>query len=246
MAYRGRGGKFRRNYRPNNNKHPQSPNDNNENNENNNNNSSVTSSPNSPQSGDNINNNEPRALRRPHFIKVSQLEPGTRNLNLIVKPVSINVLASELDMKTMIEQEPILDLMYSTVINTTSSRRGGRGGGQRTVVRRPRTVVAEAVVGDETGTVIMTLTHPKQLAVVQEALNKGGESIVVRGGRIELFKMYMRLHVEPVFGCIQLLHREETRQLYSEETLAKMEDQWTVNTANDASAQLYKVIYEEE
>lgn len=176
--------------------------------------------------------------KQPRFIKVSQLEPGTRNLNLVLKPVSINVLATEAKMKKMIEMEPINDLLYS---NTAQPGRMNRKGS--------RVVVAEAVVGDETGTVVLTVTHPKQLAVLQEALqnaSNNNNTIVVRGGRIELFKGYMRLHLEPIFGCLQLLNKPSIRQLYSEELLARMNDNWTVNQSHDASSQLYKVVYEEE
>jgi replication factor A1 len=81
-------------------------------------------------------------------------------------------------------------------------------------------IVAEVLVGDETGTIVM--------AAKNEHLNalKPGCAIMITGGRVELFQRCMRLKVDRC-GCV----------LPSEERI-------NVNIENNTSKYQFKIIYE--
>jgi hypothetical protein len=167
-----------------------------------------------------------KTLAKPKFIKVDKLEPGSKSLNLIVKVVKVDVIVEE-------TYKPSATLAASVQYSHRP-------------FRPPSKVVAEVVVGDDSGTVIMSVSSQKQLQVVQEAFNSAERSIVIRGARTVLFRSNMRLKVEEPFGAIQILHDPATQKLYSEEFLqSTLNDKFTVNTSKDMSAQLYRVEYVE-
>ncbi|GAM20533.1 hypothetical protein SAMD00019534_037080 [Acytostelium subglobosum LB1] len=85
--------------------------------------------------------------------------------------------------------------------------------------REKKEVVSEAVVGDETGTVILTAKN-EQNDVVQP-----GNTIILRNGNIKVFNGFMRLYVN-MWGNIKL---------------APEPAEFTINTANDISAVEYEL-----
>jgi len=85
--------------------------------------------------------------------------------------------------------------------------------------RDKKEVISEAVVGDETGTIILTVKN-EQNDVVQP-----GNTIVLRNGIIKVFNGFMRLYVN-VWGNIKL---------------SPTPGDFTVNTENDLSAVEYEL-----
>ncbi|KAI4299420.1 hypothetical protein L6164_032886 [Bauhinia variegata] len=98
------------------------------------------------------------AKRKPVFIKVDQLKPGTNGHTLVA-----NVLSS----------------------NTVLQK--GRPSTSQNV--RP-TLIAECVIGDETGTIIFTARNE------QVDLMKPGNTVILRNAKIDMFKGSMRLAVD--------------------------------------------------
>ncbi|KYR02371.1 hypothetical protein DLAC_01208 [Tieghemostelium lacteum] len=82
-------------------------------------------------------------------------------------------------------------------------------------------MISEAVVGDETGTVILTVKN-EQNDVVQP-----GNTVVIRNGIIKVFNGFMRLYVN-IWGNIKM---------------APQPADFTVNTENDLSAVEYELKY---
>lgn len=184
------------------------------------------SSPNQQQQEDDRSNNhkDQKKLMRPVFTKIAKLGPGVDNLNLVAKVVSIDVLVS---------QEVINNIESKTLHPLMMSRNG--------------VIIAEAVIGDDTGTVVMSITSPKELHTAQQALKDANKTIIVRCGRTDLFKGFTRLKIKQPYGTIQLRHDPNTLKLYSEETIREcLNDNWDVNQSKDMSATKYKVIYEDE
>jgi hypothetical protein len=177
------------------------------------------------QEGDsNRNHTDQKKLKRPVFTKIGELEPGVNDLNVVAKVVSIDVLVSQ-EMIDNIESKTLYPLMF----------------------HRNGTIIAEAVIGDDTGTVIMNITTPKDLHSVQQALKDANKTIIVRCGRTDVFKGFMRLKIEKPYGTIQLRHDPNTLKLYSEETIRDcLNDNWDVNLSKNMSAQKYKIVYEDE
>ncbi|PWA39303.1 Nucleic acid-binding, OB-fold [Artemisia annua] len=87
-------------------------------------------------------------LRKPVFINVDSLKPGTYGLTLVVKVVS------------------------SEAVNLRSAR------------------IAECLVGDETGAILFTARND------QVDLMKPGATVIIRNGKIDMFKGSMRLAVD--------------------------------------------------
>ncbi|CAN4084101.1 unnamed protein product [Withania somnifera] len=104
------------------------------------------------------------AMRKPVFIKVDQLKPGTSGHNLTVKIVSAN---------TVLSKKPR---------NPSSLR----------VPARPQhnTRIAECLVGDETGSILLTARND------QVDLMKPDATITLRNAKIDMFKGSMRLAVD--------------------------------------------------
>ncbi|MED6130624.1 hypothetical protein PIB30_002742 [Stylosanthes scabra] len=97
------------------------------------------------------------AKRKPVFIKVDQLKPGTTGHTLIA-----NVLSS------------------NTVLNK----------GRTTPPSLRPTLIAECLIGDETGTIIFTARNE------QVDLMKTGTTVILRNAKIDMFKGSMRLAVD--------------------------------------------------
>ncbi|CAI0468783.1 unnamed protein product [Linum tenue] len=95
--------------------------------------------------------------KKPVFVKVDQLKPGTQNNNLIVKVLSSNTVLQK-----------------------------GRAASQR--LRNTR--IAECLVGDETGTILLTARNE------QVDLVKPETTIIIRNSKIDMFKGSMRLAVD--------------------------------------------------
>lgn len=101
------------------------------------------------------------SLRKPSFIPIDQLKPGTSGHNLIVKVISTNVVVER-------------------------SRPDG------TKIR-----VAEALVGDQTGSITLTARN-NQIDAVQP-----GNLLIIRNSKIDMFGGFMRLAVDK-WGKISL------------------------------------------
>ncbi|CAK9156081.1 unnamed protein product [Ilex paraguariensis] len=110
--------------------------------------------------------NTTAAKRKPVFVKVNDLKPGTNGHTLTVKVVSSN---------------PV-----------TQKSGGGRGGNSLAVPLnpRPRTRIAECLVGDETGTILFTARNEQVDAM------KPNTTVILRNAKIDMFKGSMRLAVD--------------------------------------------------
>lgn len=93
--------------------------------------------------------------------------------------------------------------------------------------------VAEAIVGDETGIIVLSAKN-EQIDVV-----KRGASIVVRNGRVDVFNKKMRLRVDS-WGLLQTF--ENGKKAIS----VPISDSFTVNTENNVSVKEYDTVYEYE
>ncbi|CAI0408048.1 unnamed protein product [Linum tenue] len=107
--------------------------------------------------------------RKPVFVKVDHLKPGTKNHNLIVKVLS-----------------------FDTVLE-----KGPRPAAVAASQRLRNTRIAECLVGDETGTILLTARNE------QVDLVKPGTTIIIRNAKIDMFKGSMRLAVD-IWGRIQV------------------------------------------
>ncbi|KAL8189255.1 hypothetical protein R6Q57_028821 [Mikania cordata] len=96
-------------------------------------------------------------LRKPVFIKVDDLKPGTAGLTLVAK-----VLTSEI----------VLHKGRAVSPNLRNVR------------------IAECLIGDETGAILFTARND------QVDLMKPGSTVIVRNGKIDMFKGSMRLAVD--------------------------------------------------
>ncbi|XP_028775273.1 uncharacterized protein At4g28440-like isoform X2 [Neltuma alba] len=101
---------------------------------------------------------------KPVFIKVDQLKPGTNGHTLTVKVISSNPVKT---------------------VNNKGSR-------SSMVLGRPArpTLIAECLVGDETGTIIFTARNE------QVDMMKPGATLILRNAKIDMFKGSMRLAVD--------------------------------------------------
>ena len=86
------------------------------------------------QGGNTANNNTP-AKRKPVFVKVDQLKPGTNGHNLVVKVVSANTVLQK-----------------------------GRPSSSSSRNPRP-TLIAECLIGDETGVILFTARNEQGLMI---------------------------------------------------------------------------------
>ncbi|MED6122497.1 hypothetical protein PIB30_040408 [Stylosanthes scabra] len=109
------------------------------------------------EEGGSDSNKKKPAKRKPVFIKVDQLKPGTTGHTLIA-----NVLSS------------------NTVLNK----------GRPTPPSLRPTLIAECLIGDETGTIIFTARNQ------QVDLMKTGTTVILRNAKIDMFKGSMRLAVD--------------------------------------------------
>ncbi|OIW13699.1 hypothetical protein TanjilG_08041 [Lupinus angustifolius] len=106
------------------------------------------------------------AKRKPVFIKVDQLKPGTNGHNLVVK-----VLSSD------------------TVLQKPQPPRPSSSSSSSSHNLRP-TLIAECLIGDDTGTIIFTARNE------QVDLMKAGNTVIVRNAKIDMFKGSMRMAVD--------------------------------------------------
>ncbi|KAL3519807.1 hypothetical protein ACH5RR_017956 [Cinchona calisaya] len=106
-------------------------------------------------------------LRKPVFVKVDQLKPGTAGHTLTVKVLESN---------TVLNKKP----------RNPSSFRGP------SFQQRPQqpSRIAECLVGDETGTILFTARND------QVELVKPGNTVILRNAKIDMFKGSMRLAVD--------------------------------------------------
>ncbi|KAL1325243.1 hypothetical protein HN51_035326 [Arachis hypogaea] len=107
------------------------------------------------------------AKRKPVFIKVDQLKPGTNGHTLTVKVVSSKPV------KTVGTKGP---RSSSSMLLSRPSRRPSR--------------ISECLIGDETGTVIFTARN-EQVDVMNP-----GATLILRNAKIDMFKGSMRLAVD--------------------------------------------------
>ncbi|XP_031105054.1 uncharacterized protein At4g28440-like [Ipomoea triloba] len=105
--------------------------------------------------------------RKPVFVKVNSLKPGTNGHTLTVKVVS------------------------STTVKSNAAG-GGRRGGRASMSLNPRAParIAECLVGDETGTIIFTARNDQVDAMTV------GSTVILRNAKIDMFKGSMRLAVD--------------------------------------------------
>ncbi|MED6208858.1 hypothetical protein PIB30_049138 [Stylosanthes scabra] len=110
------------------------------------------------------------AKRKPVFIKVDQLKPGTNGHTLTVKVVSSKPV------KTLGTKGPRSSSSSSSMILSRPSRRPSR--------------ISECLIGDETGTIIFTARNEQV-----EVMNPGA-TLILRNAKIDMFKGSMRLAVD--------------------------------------------------
>ncbi|CAI9089335.1 OLC1v1023894C1 [Oldenlandia corymbosa var. corymbosa] len=108
----------------------------------------------------------PAAKRKPVFVKVDDLKPGTYGHTLIVKVVSS---------KNVVNKGPNVGT-------------GGRM--EMPLSSRPRPRIAECLVGDETGAIVFTARNE------QVDLLKPDSTVILRNAKIDMFKGSMRLAVD--------------------------------------------------
>lgn len=90
--------------------------------------------------------------------------------------------------------------------------------------------VAEAIVGDDTGVIVLSAKN-EQIDVV-----KRGATIVVRNGRVDVFNKKMRLRVDN-WGLLQSFENGK------KSTTVPLSDSFTVNTENNVSQKEYETVY---
>ncbi|XP_076911964.1 uncharacterized protein At4g28440-like [Bidens hawaiensis] len=122
-------------------------------------------------------------LRKPVFVKVGDLKPGTAGLTLVAKVVSSEIVL----------QKGVGNVFV-----------GGRN------VR-----IAECLVGDETGTILFTARNN------QVDLMKPGTGVIIRNGKIDMFKGSMRLAVDK-WGRIEVTD-SVTFEVKEDNNLSSME-----------------------
>ncbi|XP_057462790.1 uncharacterized protein At4g28440-like [Actinidia eriantha] len=106
-------------------------------------------------------------MRKPVFVKVDQLKPGTNGHTLVVKVISSD---------TVLQKKGRNSQMLS---------RGAGGGGGAGQGR-----IAECLIGDETGTILFTARNE------QVDLMKPDATVILRNAKIDMFKGSMRLAVD--------------------------------------------------
>eukprot|EP01080_Neovahlkampfia_damariscottae_P009888 gene9888-2210_t len=134
-------------------------------------------------------------LKEPCFIKICDLKPGTKGLNISAIVVEINVIVEKI-----------------------------KNDGQR--IR-----ICDCTIGDETGIINFTAKNE------QLNLLKKNEKIVIRNGKIDLFKQCMRLLVDDYWGTIQNIE-EATSLVTCEIPKPKF-----IKKEKNVSLQKYEVIY---
>ncbi|XP_069149735.1 factor of DNA methylation 1-like [Solanum lycopersicum] len=98
------------------------------------------------------------------FVKVDELKPGTEGINLIVKVLNTDVVFDKRE-----EQQSLPSYHYSSFRTTR---------------------VAESLVGDETGTIILTTRNE------QVDLMTPGSILLLYGAKIQIYRGFLRLAVE--------------------------------------------------
>ncbi|RAL45043.1 unnamed protein product [Cuscuta campestris] len=109
--------------------------------------------------------------RKPVFVKVDSLKPGTNGHNLTVKVIN------------------------SVPIKSNGGAGGGRrGGGRFSMSLNSRSAVpqriAECLVGDETGSIVFTARNDQVDTMAP------GNTVIIRNAKIDMFKGSMRLAVD--------------------------------------------------
>ncbi|XP_019425918.1 PREDICTED: uncharacterized protein At4g28440-like [Lupinus angustifolius] len=111
---------------------------------------------------ENSNNGTKSAKRKPVFTEVDQLKPGTNGHNLVVKVLSSDTVLHK-------PQPPRPSSSFNNL--------------------RP-TLVAECLIGDDTGTIIFTARNE------QVDLMKAENTVILRNAKIDMFKGSMRMAVD--------------------------------------------------
>lgn len=106
-------------------------------------------------------------LRKPVFVKVDDLKPGTSGHTLVVKVLDANTVLNR------------------KIRNPAASLRGGSFAQQNQPAR-----IAECLIGDETATILFTARNE------QVDLMKPGDTVILRNAKIDMFKGCMRLAVD--------------------------------------------------
>ncbi|KAK4344649.1 hypothetical protein RND71_034825 [Anisodus tanguticus] len=104
--------------------------------------------------------------KKPVFVKVETLKPGTHGHNLTVKVVNSNTVKA----------------------TGGAGGRGGRASASLNPRAPPR--ISECLVGDETGSILFTARNE------QVDLMKPGATVILRNAKIDMFKGSMRLAVD--------------------------------------------------
>jgi len=121
-----------------------------------------------------------KPLSKPKFIKVKELEPGSRGLNVILKVG---------DVKTVLERKrPDQSNLH----------------------------IAEAVVGDATGAILLTARND------QVSHLKKGATVTLRNAKIEMFKGHMRLAVDK-WGKLETSSTQLQEDINTTENLSETE-----------------------
>ncbi|THG22216.1 hypothetical protein TEA_005553 [Camellia sinensis var. sinensis] len=117
-------------------------------------------------------------MRKPVFVRVDQLKPGTNGHTLIVKVVTANTV------------------LQKKGRNSQLLSRGSAG----------QTRISECLVGDDTGSILFTARNDQDDEVVVKGsfgncylwvdLMKPGATVILRNAKIDMFKGSMRLAVD--------------------------------------------------
>eukprot|EP01115_Flamella_aegyptia_P007100 TRINITY_DN2958_c0_g1_i1.p1 TRINITY_DN2958_c0_g1~~TRINITY_DN2958_c0_g1_i1.p1 ORF type:complete len:132 (+),score=25.57 TRINITY_DN2958_c0_g1_i1:188-583(+) len=121
-----------------------------------------------------------RKLRKPVFVTVDQLEPGTKGHNLKLKVLNCDIVVEK------------------KRVNGSTVR------------------IAEGLVGDETGCIIVTAKND-QIDVVQP-----GSSIIIRNCKIDMFRNHMRIVVDK-WGLIEESNENYNMEVNIENNLSEVE-----------------------
>ncbi|KAJ4822214.1 hypothetical protein Tsubulata_013579 [Turnera subulata] len=116
--------------------------------------------------------------RKPTFVKVEDLKPGTKGHNVVVKVVRAETISPNRDANNS---------NNSTNNNNNKPRRAPMSLSHRPA--RPSRI-AECLVGDDSASIIFTARN-EQVDVM-----KPGTTVILRNAKIDMFKSTMRLAVD--------------------------------------------------
>jgi len=91
--------------------------------------------------------------------------------------------------------------------------------------------INEAVVGDESGTIVFTVRGKEQINKVKE-----GKHLIIRNAKIEMFKSYMRLAVD-IWGLIEDDPNQTVKNVKEDVNMSNEEYELVDPNTNDDNAQ---------